>query len=97
VFGEPAGIARPLVVRDLSPGGFSVESPVPFLTGTRHRFNFVAGKTRVEIEGVAIQSTPFPADGRADGYLAGFSFVIDSAERRAQIYELLDAVFLPSR
>ena len=97
LFGESAGLDRTLVLRDLSPGGFSVESPVPFLTGTRHRFHIVAGETRVEVEGIAIQSTPIPAEGRVDRYLAGFSFVIDSAERSAQIYALLDAVFTPAR
>ena len=97
IFGESAGLERTLVLRDLSPGGFSVESPVPFLTGTRHRFNIVAGETRVEVEGVAIQSTPMSSDGRVERYLAGFSFLIDTAERSAQIYALLDAVFTPTR
>jgi len=97
LFGESAGLDRTLVLRDLSPGGFSVESPVPFLTGTHHQFRIVAGDTRVEVEGVAIQSTPLPSEGQVGRYLAGFSFLIDSAERSAHIYALLDAVFTPTR
>jgi hypothetical protein len=83
----------PLDVRDLSNGGFAVESSVDFPVGAVHRFRFI---TQHGIE-VLIRATARHCRSveSADGsprFLAGFAFIMDpNGETEAAVEILLRA------
>lgn len=75
----------PITVRDLSQGGFSVESTTPFPPGTSHHFRFTTpGQPEVALEATAVHCRLASAspDGQVT-YVTGFEFHSDAAMDRA--------------
>jgi hypothetical protein len=83
-----------LVVRDLSAGGFSVESVVPFPPGARHPFRFTASTgMEITVEAVVMHSRPHGLAGGQALYVTGFAFCHDSEHYRARaVDDLLGAL-----
>jgi len=83
----------PLKVRDLSEGGFSVQSRSPFPPGSRHHFRFTTAREEaVMIDAVAVHCRLAAAD--VDGhvaYMTGFEF-ISSARTDEAVNVLIDTL-----
>jgi hypothetical protein len=91
--GHLVSLSVPLVVRDLSAGGFSVESVVPFPPGARHQFRFnTAAGADIVIEAVVVHSRPVAPLGGVTRYATGFAFCHDSEDTAHAVDELLGAV-----
>ena len=92
--GHLVKINVPLIVRELGAGGFSVESPVPFPPGARHRFRFtLAGGGEVIVEAVGVHTRSTGAIGGTDRHISGFAFCLDGHSETARaVPTLLGAV-----
>lgn len=81
VEGKRIPLDVPMTVRDLSQGGFSAESSVPFPPGTHHHFRF----TTIDQHEVSLDATSVHcrlASVTHDGhhtYITGFEFVSTDA------------------
>ncbi len=76
VEGQVIPLDVPLTIRDLSEGGFSTESPVPFPPGSHHHFRFTtAAGAEVSLDAVAVHCRLASAgpDGH-HSYVTGFEF-----------------------
>lgn len=88
--GQLVPMNLPLDVKDLSAGGFAVESTVNFPIGAVHRFRFI---TRTGAQ-VLVRATARhcrqveTADGTAR-YIAGFSFILDAGGETEAAIELM--------
>lgn len=80
----------PIIIRDASEGGFSVESVLPFEIGDRHRF-MIAGPDgeAATIEGVCRHAMRFRTAAGDPACIAGFEFPGDATNSARRI---LDAV-----
>jgi len=80
VEGRRVPLDVPMKVRDLSQGGFSAESSVPFPPGTQHHFRFSAVNQEREVSlratVVHCRLTSADPDGRYT-YVTGFEFLAD--------------------
>jgi hypothetical protein len=93
IHGQALTFNTPLVVRDLSGGGFSVESAVPFGRGTTHVFRFTTNNgASVVLRANAMHSRPVAGTSFPERFTTGFQFLTPSDERTAKsIDALLDA------
>jgi hypothetical protein len=76
VEGRRVPLDVPLVIRDLSQGGFSAESAAPFVPGTHHQFRFTtAAGHEVALSATVIHCRLASAgpDGQIT-YITGFEF-----------------------
>lgn len=93
VEGRRVPLDVPLVIRDLSQGGFSAESPVPFPPGTHHHFRFTTiAQNEVSIDATSVHCRLASAD--SDGhytYITGFEFLGDETTDKT-IATLIDAL-----
>ena len=94
LYGHVVPFDVPLAVQNISAGGFAVDSPIPFYSGTSHRFRFTtnAGRTimvRAQTAHCLRVRTP---EGETR-YLAGFEFVCepDNDQAHESVAALLDA------
>jgi hypothetical protein len=81
VEGRRVPLDVPLTMRDLSQGGFSAESTVPFPPGTHHQFRFTTA-TAHEVTLAATVVHCRLATARPDGqftYITGFEFHSDES------------------
>jgi hypothetical protein len=83
----------PLDVRDLSNGGFGVESSVDFPVGAVHRFRFITQNgIEVLMRATARHCRPVESADGAPRFLAGFAFIMDpNGETEAAVEILLRA------
>lgn len=84
-------VESPLTIRDLSLGGFSTESSVPFTPGTSYAFRFTSAMGVVANLGataVHCRLTHVSGEGRHQ-YQTGFEFV-ETAGQRASIESLVE-------
>jgi hypothetical protein len=92
VRGDVVRLNVPLAMRDLSAGGFSIESSVAFHRGSHHQFRFTtAAGIAVVLRGRVVYSRAWGSRNGALGHVTGFAFVAEpqSAEK---IAVLLDSV-----
>lgn len=94
VEGRRVPLDVPMKVRDLSQGGFSAESSVPFPPGTRHHFRFsaVTQDREVSLSATVVHCRLAKAD--ADGnytYITGFEFLADEVADKS-IAALIDTL-----
>ena len=83
-----------VVLKDLGLEGFAVESPCPFIIGSRHEFMFTTHSGRmVGMTGEAVMLQRL--DTPRSQYLAGFKFVPTGPETARSIEALIDAVTSP--
>jgi len=90
--GRLVSVPLPVELRDMGPGGFSVESALPFPQGARRLFLLTtAGGLQVLIEGAVAHCRP---DNRGDlRYVTGFKFMRSRlTDTDADIGILLDAL-----
>jgi hypothetical protein len=92
VEGQLMPVEAPLVVRDLSRGGFSAETQAPFTPGTVHLIRFTSRHSSVELSATAVHCRlgPVGDDGR-HSFVTGFEFVADAGSREA-IGKLVDTL-----
>jgi hypothetical protein len=80
---------------DISAGGFSIETRVPFPAGAAHAFEFVLPDGRqLTLKGTAVHSMQVNRAAGEHLYLIGFAFSRDHAIDRAAIDALLEHVHL---
>lgn len=80
----------PIVVREASSSGFSIESPVPFPAGSRHEFRFTTAEgQQVVVEAQSVHTMRVNHPDARPLYVTGFEF--DHAER-AQVRVIQDLV-----
>jgi c-di-GMP-binding flagellar brake protein YcgR len=79
VYGSIAGRVEPLddvlVVHDISLGGFAVESPLGFMAGSDHRFEFALPTgERLRLSATDVHCVRLNVAGSSPHYFAGFAF-----------------------
>ena len=90
--GRLVALKVPLVVREIGPGGFSIESIVPFPPDSHHQFRFTAGTgDEIVAHAVVVHTRPAGAGGTPARYITGFVFGEGSETTRAA-GRLLDAM-----
>jgi hypothetical protein len=94
LYGHVVAFDVPLAVQNISAGGFAVDSPIPFYSGTSHRFRFTTNHGRTIL--VHAQTAHCLRVRTPEGetrYLAGFEFICEPDDDRAReaIAALIDA------
>lgn len=83
VTGQPLTFDSPVVVKDLSIGGFSIETSIPLRPGETHEFRFALGDS-ISIIVLATVKHQRTAAGRVPGrYVVGLEFLDKSGEAKA--------------
>jgi hypothetical protein len=93
VEGQVVPLDVPLTVRELSRGGFSCESTVPFPPGTAHHFRFttpVGAMVTLDATAVHCRLTRADAEGH-HAYISGFEFQSSEATDQA-VAALIDTL-----
>jgi hypothetical protein len=84
-------VQPPFQLRDISGGGFAIESPTTFRIGRAYRFDFMlSGRGRVTVRAVAVHCASQKPRSSEAGYIAGFAFTRTKATE-ATIDALVDA------
>jgi hypothetical protein len=94
VIGELLPLGEPLELLDLGRGGFALESPFEFLTGTEHFFAFTLadGRSGIQLMACTVHCERVPGDSDSSArYRAGFSFVQRTPSDGLLIAALADA------
>ena len=94
LYGQVVALDVPLAVQNLSAGGFAVDSPLQFHTGTSHQFRFTLDRGRtVKVGAQAVHCLRVRTPDGATRFLAGFEFVRDPGDPDAAeaIEALLDS------
>ena len=88
--GRLVAVDIPIRIRDISTGGFSVESPISFPAGAVHQFRFTTstGRSLVVPAGAAHCRTAAPRDGM-HWYVTGFEFLYDEHGDVARAVDVL--------
>jgi hypothetical protein len=86
----------PVAIREVSVGGFSGETVVPFRATSRHMVRFTTSDGQeILIEADVVHCRSIPGRG-GRRYITGFTFVSDPAgEWMDKVFALLDAVASP--
>ena len=89
--GEPVTLRVPVALRDLSQGGFAMESAIAIPEGAEHRFRFTAeDRTSFVISAVATHSHSVPESGT---FITGFRFLPESSTDSADpVRELIEKI-----
>ena len=91
VFGTLLPLGEPLVIHDLSRGGFAIISPFEFLPDTEHRFAFVLSSGHwVRVNASTTHCERIEDIGGDARYCAGFSFSSASPQDELAIDVLAD-------
>ena len=90
--GRPVRVNEPFVLLEMSLGGFSVESCIPFPTGAEHPFEFTSVGGTTVLRGVAIHCMRVDQGKGLPTYTCGFAFKEDGANDRAAIRLLMNAL-----
>jgi len=86
--GQPVRLRVPLVVREVSLDGFSIESPVPFPTGIEETFNLgTGGGTEIPVTARCVHTTCVAS--APPRYVSGFLAVAQSVQALRQVVEAL--------
>ena len=92
VFGALLPLGEPLIIRDLSAGGFAIDTPFEFLTSTDHNFAFcLPGGHVIRLNAMTIHCERISEAGSEALYRAGFSFLPAHAIDDVLIAVLADA------
>jgi len=88
--GRVVPLGLEMTMRDVSLGGFSVESPIAFPVGAVHRFRFNLDDSRlVTVVARVVHTTPVMTD-RGQSYRTGLQFITSTDEFRQAVEVLLD-------
>ena len=81
-----------LVVHDISLGGFAVESPMGFMTGSDHQFEFMLPTgERLRLTATDVHCVRLDVAGSAPHYFAGFAFDRVGVKNQRAIKDFVDA------
>ena len=78
----------PVVLLDLSPGGFALASPVPFVRHSEYTFQFNGKRSHGPIRAKDVHCLRVSHGTTDASYVAGFSFVLEGPEDQ----ELVDGL-----
>ena len=82
-------LALPVRLLDLSPGGFSIESSVPFMANAEYTFQFSATRQHGPIRAKVAHCVRV-SDGKTSvSYATGFSFVLSLPEDKEIVDDLV--------
>jgi hypothetical protein len=94
LYGHVVPFDVPLSVQNISAGGFAVDSPIPFYSGTSHRFCFTTNQGRsILVHARTAHCLRVRTPEGDTRYLAGFEFICEPDDERAHesVAALLDA------
>ena len=85
-----------VVLHDLGFGGFAVESPITFTSGTHHEFRFVTSSgLAISIMAAVVYSNPVGERDGMEHQLTGFRYVTGNDEADLAVSLLIDAAIAP--
>ena len=89
--GSIVALRMSVVVRDIGPGGFSIETPLPFPKHSAQQFRFSTpdGEKDVLLNGQSVHCLRVSPGNDRPRYLTGFSFVLDDDQSRREVEALL--------
>lgn len=89
-YGRLVALDLPLRVRDISAGGFSIESPISFPPGAAHQFRFTTmhGDAHI-LPATAIHCRTAQVRDGVNWHVTGFEFIQDQAGEVAGVVGLL--------
>jgi len=87
--GKVMPFAMPVVLLDLSPGGFAISSPVPFARHAEYTFQFNAKRPHGPIRAKDVHCLRVSHGTTDASYVAGFSFVLHRPTDEAVVAELI--------
>jgi hypothetical protein len=82
----------PVVVRDVGPESFAVESPIPFNIGTELEFQFNSSGLKANVTGVVRRCEKFVSDQGVPGYIIGLAAAYRSPTDRMVMTKCIDAM-----
>ena len=80
----------PVVLLDLSPGGFALASPVPFVRHAEYTFQFNGTRQHGPIRAKDVHCLRVSHGSTDASYVAGFSFVLDQPADRERVNGLIE-------
>ena len=94
LYGCVVPLDLPVLVRDVSRGGFRIESECPFPVGSEHSFRFQTGGRPTTVVALCrdIERVNYSSHGRsnrAPQYVAGFEFQPQPAENLRRVLTLM--------
>jgi hypothetical protein len=93
VHGEVVSLDLPILLREVSFGGFSAEAPIQFPEGVAHAFRFSpTGEEPIILTARVTYSRPAADDEAATTYVTGFAFAHKHAQTRESVDELIDKI-----
>jgi hypothetical protein len=83
-----------VVVRDVGPGGFSIETPIPFPRQSTHEFRFSGsqGGSDVVLRGESAHCLRVSGPDAEPRFLTGFTFVVDDEASRRGVDALVESL-----
>ena len=79
----------PVVLLDLSPGGFALASPVPFIRHAEYTFQFSGTRPLGSIRAKDVHCLRVSHGATEASYVAGFSFVFENPADQEVVDELI--------
>ena len=89
LYGCLTGMNVSIVVRDASAGGFSVESPVPFLPGSEHAFLFDTEASPATVIAICRHSMRVNLTDGTAIYIAGFEYAPQAPDQVRRVRDLI--------
>ena len=86
----PFGV--PVTVREVSVGGFSVETDAPFLAGGQHRFRFTTANGDEIVLEASVIHRRLAGSSDAPRYITGFAFLRRTSTWARTVAALLDSI-----
>jgi hypothetical protein len=98
LYGCVVALDLPVLIRDASRGGFSVESACPFPVGSEHTFRFqnLTGGT-TNVVAICRHTAPLQRAHGAPRYSAGFEFLPQPAENLTRVLATIAAAVSSDR
>ncbi len=87
--GQVMPFALPVVLLDLSPGGFAIASSVPFTPDAEYTFQFNGTHQHGPIRAKDMHCLRVSHGTTSASYVAGFSFVLQEAQDRGVVENLI--------
>ncbi len=91
--GRVVALKVPILVRDLSSGGFSIEAPLAFPRHAIHTFRFTTAEGReVMVDAESVRCVRASRPDEDSMFVTGFEFVSDGDTNSRQIDSLLETM-----
>ncbi len=91
--GAIVALRVPITVRDAGPGGFSIETAIPFPDRAEHQFRFTTDQgLEAILTATSVYCLRTSPEDAAPAYLTGFEFARTDAAGRKQIAEIVETL-----